>query len=148
MRIIVSFEVLGVPAPQGSKTAFVRGGRAVLAEGGSSTGRAKHKAWRAAVSEAARDVADPEPHDGALQLSITFRLPMPSSRPKRQRVVGIWPHSVRPDIDKLLRSTLDGLGDGGLIVDDARIFAIEAEAYEVTGWTGAEISLRSWTQDD
>lgn len=37
---------------------------------------------------------------------------------------------------------MNGLTDGGLIVDDARFYKIEVEAYEVTGWTGAEIVLR------
>ena len=141
MNTLVAFEVLGVPAPQGNKTLMPNG---AIVEGKSKTGRAKHKAWRQAVAWTARDLAESEPHDGALQATITFRLPMPKSRPAAAQTLGMWPHSVRPDIDKLLRCTFDGLSDGGLIRDDARFFAVETEAWEVTGWTGAEITIRRW----
>lgn len=136
---LVAFEVLGLPGSQGSKTKMPNG---AMVEGGSKTGRERTKAWRTAVAQTARDVAGGEPYDGALHLTIEFRLPMPASRRKAIRELGRWPHSVKPDIDKLTRATLDGLTAGGLIVDDARVFALAVEAYEVTGWTGAEIVLR------
>lgn len=133
------FEILGVPAPQGSKTRMPNG---AIVEGGSKTGRAKTKAWRHAVAEVARDLAGDEPPiDEPLGIEIEFRLPMPKSRPKAARAVGRWPHQVKPDIDKILRSTLDGLTDGGLIRDDSRIVAVGMEAWEVVGWTGALVRL-------
>ncbi len=139
MMTLAAFEVLGVPAPQGSKTKMPNG---ALVEGASATGRAKVKAWRQAVAWTARDLAEREPFDGALAITIEFRLPMPKSRPKRVRDLGRWPHFVKPDKDKLIRATLDGMTDGGLIADDARVFALDVAAYEVTGWTGADIVLR------
>lgn len=142
MNTLAAFEVIGLPAPQGSKTAIKMGNRAQVIEGGSKTGRVKHKAWRAAVAEAARSVADDVPYDGALSLTVSFRMPMPASRPKAVQVFGSQPHVVKPDKDKLLRATLDGLVEGGLIRDDARVFRIEVEAFEVVGWTGASIELR------
>lgn len=142
ITLVDEFEVLGVPAPQGSKTAVTIGGKARVIQAGSKSGRAKHKAWRAAVAETARDLADDRPHDGPLRLTITFRLPMPKSRPAAARRAGVWPHSVKPDIDKLLRSTLDGMSDGGLIADDARVCAVEMDAWEVIGWTGALITVQ------
>ena len=141
MSELVEFEVVGVPAPQGSKTAVTTAGKARLIEGGSSTGRAKHKAWRDAVAWCARDVAPAQPHDGPLWLSIEFRFPMPKSRPAAARHAGRWPHTVKPDLDKVLRATCDGLTAGGLIADDARICAVEMEAWEVDGWTGAVIAV-------
>lgn len=132
------FEILGVPAPQGSKTRMPNG---AVVEGGSKTGRAKTKAWRRAVAEVARDLAGPEPLDEPLGIDLEFRMPMPKSRPARAREAGRWPHMVKPDIDKLLRATLDGLTDGGLIRDDSRIVAVGMEAWEVVGWTGAIVSL-------
>ncbi len=140
---LAAFEVIGLPAPQGSKTRVPNG---AMLEGGSATGRAKQKAWRADVAAVARDVAadTDAPFDQPLRLVVEFRLPMPMSRSKAARVVGKWPHAVKPDIDKVIRATLDGLTAGGLIKDDARVFAIEASAYEVTGWTGAEIMLEGW----
>jgi Holliday junction resolvase RusA-like endonuclease len=50
--------------------------------------------------------------------------------------------AVRPDIDKLTRAVLDGLTDGGLISDDARVVRLMVdEVYgdrvgvDVTVWT-------------
>ena len=49
----VSLWIDGTPAPQGSKTGVRRGDRVVLIEGGSATGRRKHRAWRDACTTAA-----------------------------------------------------------------------------------------------
>lgn len=134
----VDLRILGVPAPQGSKTALP-GGR--LIEGGSATGRARHRAWRTAVAEAAayamtsRDA----PLDGPLQLVADFRLPRPASARKSK----VWADR-KPDLDKILRSTLDGLTDGGLIADDARVVYVSASkalADLSDLWTGAIIRL-------
>lgn len=142
---LAAFEVLGVPAPQGSKSRMPNG---MVIEGSSKTGRAKHKAWRAAVADVARDVAEERPHDGPLAVDITFRMPMPASRPKRMRTAGRWPCTVKPDIDKVVRTTLDALADGGLIAGDSRVWKLDVEQVEVTSWTGAEILLRRWTGGD
>lgn len=138
----ITFEVVGLPAPQGSKTRMPNG---AMVEGGSQTGRENHKSWRAAVTEAARNVAGHEdiaaPLTGPLHLTIEFRFPMPKSRPARVRGAGIGPKSTKPDLDKLLRSTGDSLTAAGLIRDDALIAEIAATKVEVIGWTGATITL-------
>jgi Holliday junction resolvase RusA-like endonuclease len=138
---LASFDIIGLPAPQGSKS-VMPGGR--LVEGSSTSGRLKHKSWRAAVAEASRELAGDEPHDGPLTLQVTFRLPMPASRPKRIQVCGEWPKSTKPDLDKLVRALCDGMEEGGLIRDDSRIYAIDAMKLEVVGWTGAEVTLKGW----
>ena len=138
---MITFTVLGVPAPQGSKTAVMRAGKPSVIEGGSSTGRKKHAAWREAVASQARAAAPTEPLDGPLKLIVAFRMPMPQSRPARVRRLGHLWHSVKPDLDKLLRSTLDGITDGGVIVDDSRVCGIQATAIEVTSWTGALVQI-------
>jgi Holliday junction resolvase RusA-like endonuclease len=137
---MIEFEVLGVPAPQGSKTRMPNG---AMIEGSSTTGRAKHKSWRAAVSAAARDIAAdlPGPLDGALVLEVEFRMPMPASRPKRLKVARIGWHTTKPDLSKILRSTEDALTDAGLIRDDARICTATLSKVEVIGWTGAVIRV-------
>lgn len=144
---LITIVVLGVPAPQGSKTAIMRGNRPAVIEGGSATGRRKHAAWRQAVAWQARAVAPERPLDGPLNLTVTFRLPMPASRPAAVRRAGVGWHAVKPDIDKLLRSTLDGITDGGVIVDDSRICAIHANAIEVDDWTGALIQVTELNAD-
>jgi Holliday junction resolvase RusA-like endonuclease len=111
---LTAFFVPGIPAPQGSKRAFVVKGRPVLTE---SAGE-KHKAWRLSVLYAAREtgVALRAP----VYVRLRFVLPRPASVKKRP-----WP-SVRPDLDKLIRSTLDGLVDAGLIDDDAHVCTLTA----------------------
>ena len=139
----VTFRVLGIPAPQGSKVAFVAGGRAVMKE--ASKGR--QRAWRSAVAQAAADTVVLFPQcermDGPLAVTYLFRMPCPKVRAKRAPG---W-HAVSPDISKVVRATEDGLTDGGLIVDDRLIAKMEARAVEVLGWTGAAITvhrLQKW----
>lgn len=138
---VVAFEVLGIPAPQGSKTRMPNG---AMLDGGSKVSRASHRAWRGAVAQAAKDIAGQVGMlDGPLRLDASFRFPMPASRRKADRTRGwCWKVST-PDIDKILRSTLDGLTDGGLICDDALICQLGIiDKREVIGWTGAVIRLR------
>lgn len=145
---VVAFEVLGVPAPQGSKTGFINGGKVRMVEAGSATGRAKVRSWRAAVAEVARVHAAilDGPMDGPLHLAIEFRLPMPASRPKRMREAGMAWHTTKPDLSKLIRATEDALTDAGLIRDDARICALRVSKLQVVGWTGARIRVARSTE--
>ena len=141
----VDLRVLGVPAPQGSKTRMPNGR---IIEGSSATGRAKHRAWRTAVAEAAAHAMTTRdaPLDGPLQLAVEFRLPRPASARKGK----MWADR-KPDIDKILRSTLDGLTDGGLIADDARVVYVSASkalADLSDPWTGAVIRLTAFDERD
>jgi Holliday junction resolvase RusA-like endonuclease len=131
----VSFDVLGIPAPQGSKTRMPNG---AVIEGASKTGRAKTKAWRTAVAEAAQAVAEEHGQfTGPTNLMVWLRFPRPKSRPKRHHGY----HTVRPDKDKTLRACLDGLTDGGLVRDDALICRITLTAIETEDWTGAQFQM-------
>jgi Holliday junction resolvase RusA-like endonuclease len=145
---VVAFEVLGVPAPQGSKTGFMQHGKVRMVESASATGRAKVRSWRAAVAEVAREHAAilEGPFDGPLHLAIEFRLPMPASRPKWMRAAGMAWHTTKPDLSKLIRATEDALTDAGLIRDDARICALRVAKLQVVGWTGARIRLARSTE--
>jgi Holliday junction resolvase RusA-like endonuclease len=112
-----NFFIAGEPAPQGSKTGRVVNGRVVMWESS-----AKVKPWRAAVTlitkqamlkQEWKTITDP------IELCLSFYLPRPKSV-KRE-----FP-SVKPDLDKLIRSTCDGLKTGGLYTDDALIIALTA----------------------
>lgn len=125
----VSFTVAGLPAPQGSKRAFVNRhtGKPVVLEMG---GR-KLTDWRADVrAEASRVMlgmapgAARVPLTGPLGVSLAFTLPKPKSAPKGRRT---WPDK-RPDIDKLVRSTLDGL-TGPVFADDAQVITLWAAKF-------------------
>jgi Holliday junction resolvase RusA-like endonuclease len=142
----VGFEILGLPSPQGSKTRMPNG---AMVEGSSKTGRAKQKSWRASVVETARDIAEQDdvqaPLDGPLVIHAEFRLPMPRSRRKADRERGWAPCTVKPDVDKLARGLLDGLKQGGLIRDDARVCTLHVCKIEVDGWTGAAVHIDAAT---
>lgn len=138
----VSFEVVGLPSPQGSKTRMPNG---AMLDGRSAGARERHKSWRTTVAEVARDVAGHDdvdaPFDGPLTLVVEFRFPMPKSRRAADRARGWCPKVSSPDLDKLVRALGDGLQAGGLVTDDARFTTIEATKVEVVGWTGADVTI-------
>lgn len=122
--------VHGVPAPQGSKRHV---GRGIMVESSKRV-----KPWREACKWAFR-LAGVEPVAGAVMLRIQFYVPRPKSAKK-----GAVP-SKRPDLDKLLRSTLDALTDVGVIEDDARVVSVmAAKAYAGEAGPGADIYIDRW----
>jgi Holliday junction resolvase RusA-like endonuclease len=120
------FFVDGVPQPQGSKTCFCTGGRAVVVEGRRGPARKAFKAWRAAVKA---EASQHDPVVGAVRVFLGFRFARPPSHLKKRgglrKGAPLFPQS-RPDLDKLQRAVLDGLTDGGLIEDDSRVVFITA----------------------
>jgi Holliday junction resolvase RusA-like endonuclease len=106
----IAFTVRGIPAPQGSKR-HVGGG--VLVESSN-----KVAPWRQDVRRAAADAMNGHlPFDGPLEVLVTFTLAKPRTV-KRE-----MPH-VRPDLDKLVRSTLDALGSAGVYGDDSQVVSL------------------------
>ena len=104
--------VHGIPAPQGSKRHV---GNGILVESSK-----KVKPWREAVKWAAIE-AGVKPMAGPVRLVVSFFLPRPKSAPKSRT------HADRkPDLDKLLRSTMDALSDVGAWEDDARVYEVFA----------------------
>jgi crossover junction endodeoxyribonuclease RusA len=108
--------VVGRPAAQGSKR-HVGGGRMIEQS-------AYVAPWREAVRAAALLpevwAADVRPLLGPLSVVVTFTLAKPRSAPKRRRT---FPDRA-PDVDKLLRSTLDGLTSAGVWRDDAQVIEL------------------------
>ena len=125
---MMSFTVIGRPAPQGSKR-HIGGGRMI--ESSKAAGP-----WREAVrAETAAVMATGgyrPPIEGPVQVALTFVLPRPrghygtgrnaarirDSAPK-------WP-AGKPDIDKLTRAVLDGITAGGAIRDDSQVVLLAA----------------------
>ena len=106
----IAFTVRGIPAPQGSKR-HVGGG--VLVESSN-----KVAPWRQDVRRAAEDAMNGHlPFDGPMEVVVTFTLAKPRTV-KRE-----MPH-VRPDLDKLVRSTLDALGSAGVYGDDSQVVSL------------------------
>ena|ERR1700748_557707 len=103
---MISFRVIGIPAPQGSKSFMGVGanGRAKMVESSKKVGP-----WRDAVRTTTHQFmtnAGLAPFECPLFLLVTFYLPRPKSAPKRV----IWPAKY-PDLSKLVRSTEDGMTD-------------------------------------
>lgn len=145
--------VHGVPAPQGSKKAnpIYRGskakgtrvftGRVTLTEMSS-----KVAPWRSAVRSACltaiaqhgslrpwEQIAEP------VEVRITFAVPRGKTVRRR------WP-SVAPDIDKLVRSTLDGVSEAAVWASDALVVRLLVEElYQgsegVLGASGAVVEI-------
>lgn len=122
-----AFEVVGLPAPQGSKSVFKnrKTGQILVTESSK-----KVKPWREAVKKAAELAARGFTIDGPVSVRITFMLPRPKSHFGTGRNAGKLKksapesHTVMPDLDKLVRSTLDALTSAGVWKDDAQVMSI------------------------
>lgn len=115
------FVVHGDPKPQGSKRAFVTGGRAVVVD----DNKKDLRDWRADVVAVAADAMAAEgwpqpPPTGPFGLHLTFWLRRPKSVRRE------WP-AVKPDVDKLARGALDALTAAGVFRDDAQVVRLVAD---------------------
>ncbi len=106
----MTFFVPGVPAPQGSKRHV---GNGILIESSK-----KVQPWREAVAWVARKHFK-EPIEDAVLVEFEFVLP----RTKRMGDKIAPPMIQKPDIDKLARSTCDGLS-GVAYKDDSQIVSL------------------------
>lgn len=120
------------PGPQGSKR-HVGNGRLIEAS-------KKVAPWRAAVADAVKlawlEHQEIISFDKPVELAIHFYLPKPKSV-KREHP------SVPPDLDKLCRSTFDGLVQGGALADDSLVCRlITSKEYAENRPIGAVITIR------
>lgn len=139
----VTISVVGTPAPQGSKR-HVGGG--VMVESSKAV-----RPWREAVAHAALDAKAPV-LAGPVQLDVAFFIRRPKSHYGTGRNACEIKRSApkrpasRPDLDKLLRSTLDGLS-GIAYADDAQVVMVTASKRWKDARTviGAIITVRELT---
>jgi crossover junction endodeoxyribonuclease RusA len=117
---VVTFNVVGLPATQGSKKAFInkKTQRPVIVD----DNPAALKPWREAfASEARAAFAGTELLRCPVQVRLNFRLLRPASYPKTTRT---WPIKARSgDVDKLARAVLDAI-TGVLIADDSQVIGL------------------------
>jgi len=107
----IQFFVDGVPVPQGSKSAWVNGPRAVMFDDNAKL----LKPWRKTVTTTARAAfAGRNPIEGPVFLEARFQFVKPKT------VRRGYP-SVKPDLSKLLRALEDGITDAGVWRDDALV---------------------------
>ena len=122
----------GTPAPQPRVRAYRRGDHAGVYTPDSAA------AWKSQVTLAAI------PHrgrfaTGPLQLYVEFYLPRPQAHKHDDYV------TVKPDLDNLLKSTMDALSNAGVWHDDAQVAAIvSTKRYESANQAiGAVIRLEA-----
>ncbi len=113
-------KVCGIPVPQGSSRAFVIGGRARITSANKNL-----KPWRqemaAAFLETMEKYGHPSPlFTGPVSITAVFLMPRTKSLPKSKEK----PHTVKPDLDKLIRSVADSLSNARVLADDSIITSL------------------------
>jgi crossover junction endodeoxyribonuclease RusA len=123
----VTFRVVGLPAPQGSKR-HVGNGRMIEAS-------KKVGPWRAAVVEAVASLFF-EPFSESVHVDMVFFLEKPKT------VKRVLP-TVPPDLDKLVRGLFDAMTGANVWVDDSLAVSLTAtKVYCEPGQDpGAEVTL-------
>jgi Holliday junction resolvase RusA-like endonuclease len=121
----VAFFVPGVPIPQGSMKAFVVAGRARV-----TSDNPKLRSWRLDVKCEAQKHWD-TPTTEAVRVQLVFRFPRPKGHYGTGRNAGQVRasapgyHTVKPDVDKLVRGCLDAL-TGVIWRDDSQVAGVDA----------------------
>ncbi|WP_447643190.1 RusA family crossover junction endodeoxyribonuclease [Nocardioides zeae] len=140
---------VGTPAPQGSKKAFVVGGHARVVDDSKKT-----KPWRQDVTAAAYAAIQDRPDaltalsTGPLHVTIVFFLARPKAHYGTGRNAAVLKATAptyvdkKPDVDKLVRSTLDALTDAGVYRDDNQVARLWVEKQYADHATGAQIMIR------
>jgi len=137
----VVLRVMGTPAPQGSKRHV---GRGIMVESSKAVGP-----WReAVVGEAQRQGAAGLMIPAAVIVTLTFYVGRPKGHYRTGRNANLLRDSApkypagKPDLDKLTRSTLDGLVQAGVIADDALVVDMVARK----AYAGPPVQPGAWIE--
>ena len=152
---MIQFTVLGTPAPKGSARAMKNKytGKAQLVPGGSQKNREAMRSWShdvrsAAIAARARTLPLTERPcfvNTPLHVAIRFYLARPASHWGKKGVLPSAPlfPAKKPDIDKLVRATLDAM-TGIIFDDDSRIVALKVlKLWARPSEEGADIGIMS-----
>lgn len=136
----MKLSIYGLPKPQGSKRVF--NGRVVEAAGNAL------KVWRKQIEESCLAVVTEE-HSlflESVRVEVDFYVPRPVSVSQKKRPFPIVP----PDLDKLLRGLLDGIGQSQVVwQDDSQVTEIIARKhYADYRDPGAEVVINSLPNPD
>ena len=115
----VSFVVPGTPRPQGSMRAFRKRGKTIV-----TSDNRKLKPWRKQVAEYAM-IAMHSHGKTCMQGPVDVLLKFYFARPKSVSVMKRPVMTVKPDIDKLIRSVCDSM-TGVVYRDDAQVVKVTA----------------------
>lgn len=136
-----TFRVEGDPKPKGSYRQIINHGKPVFIP--MSKGE---PVWRRKVDAAAtkewESQYDDDPIETAVSVDITFLMRKPKSAKR------LYP-TVVPDLDKLIRSTLDAIQDARIYKNDAQVIKLSCRKLyaDPDVEPGAVITLR-WKEDD
>lgn len=130
----MKIRIYGTPAPQGSKTAIVRNGRAIMFESSK-----KLPEWRETIlmgATIARSEHGGQTILGPVTVHMTFHMPRPKSTSRR------YPNSA-PDLDKLIRAVGDALQESEVLANDGQIVTLVAHKVyaESNTYAGVEIEI-------
>lgn len=153
LTLSMSFAVLGAPAPKGSGRAMLIGGKARFVSGGSAPNARNLRSWDVAVREAAIAACGPSvscPPSPVfvatpMRVVLVFRMRRPGGHWGKRGLKPSAPAhpASKPDLDKLVRATLDSL-TGIVFDDDSRIVSVEArKTWAEPGREGATILVEA-----
>ncbi len=133
----IEFSVAGTPAPQGSKKVF--NGHVVEAS-------KNVKPWRQDVKHAALNVIGSQAQIlTPVAVNIRFMMKRPKSHYRNNGTLKATAplfHSLTPDLDKLVRSTMDAITETGIWKDDEQVVKIHAmKFYSNDTFIGAHIII-------
>ena len=125
----IRIRAYGIPAAQGSKKSV---GRGIMIESSK-----KVKPWREAVRVAASEIYENEPIEEPVSITAHFIFPRPKGHYRTGKFAGQLRESAprfntshaNGDLDKLLRSTFDGLSfaaGGSVLRDDSLVVSVES----------------------
>ena len=106
-------------------------------------------AFKATVRLAAQAEYSGPPLDGALKVDCCFLMPRPQSIIWKRRPMPRMPHIVKPDLDNLIKSTLDAL-TGILFRDDSQVYRGSSEKFYAAGseQPHVEITISQLEEDE
>jgi Holliday junction resolvase RusA-like endonuclease len=134
---LISFFCPGLARTKGSSRAYRRSNGSL----GVKNDNPKEQGWAYALGYVARmTMRDQPPLEGPVKLTLEFRLHKPTAATKAKRELP----SVKPDLDKLIRSAKDALS-GIAYRDDALVTSLVAAKRYVDGTQtpGVQVSLEA-----
>jgi len=137
---LLHLTVPGLPQPQGSSRAFVRGSRAII-----TSANPRLRQWRdrlALAISAHRLETRQARYDGAVRVHMRFYLPRPKSAPKRV----VYP-ITKPDCDKLARGANDAITDAGVWRDDSQVVELHVTKCFASPTEHPGVELLVWAQE-
>ncbi len=139
---MLRFTVHAIPIAQPRQRVAVRGKHAVTY----TPARHPVNAFKAAVQLAHAEVANGKPLEGPLEVRAVFVMPRPASLIRKTKPNPRVHRPVKPDVDNLIKSLLDGL-NGLAWRDDAQVCRVYAERVTASSGEAPHVDVELGTID-